>query len=395
MSDRDAEDGQNTRLLRALLWAGVGLAPIAALLVLLGSGAPTRFGVLLVAVSVVLLGAALLIRNDPVLLRMDVEERVADEVSALRSELRGEIAAVSTMAAPLAPARAAVTPARAPGYATGGRAAVRPEPGHTTGGRAAVRSEPGAMTGGRVASAAVRPPSTGSVGGRATAPAPLDPAYDAPDPGYAAPDYDSPTPGYTGAGFEAPESRYAAPGYETDDPGYTAPDPAYSPHGFGSAHPSAVPESFEDDGMAPAAHRVPSAPGWPEARPRPGGRATVGAAAPVPGQRARAAVTVPPPMAPVFQPPAAPRTYGAPRDQGGPNDQGGRRRADVTAVDLGYTGRRAKPDHAADHADWSASYGDPEPGYPGWVEADEHHRADADPLNGQYGRRGRGGTGGW
>jgi hypothetical protein len=213
------------------------------------------------------------------------------------------------------------------------------------------------MTGVRVASPGVRPPSTGSA--RATVPPPLDPAYDAPDPGYA------------------------------------APDPAYSPHGFGSAHPGAVPESsFEDEGMAPPARRVPSAPGWPEARPRPGGRATVGAAAPVPGQRARAAVTVPPPMAPVFQPPAAPspsRTYGAPRDRGGPNDQGGRRRADVTAVDLGYTGRRAKPDHAAADdgpSEWDERYGDPEPGYPGWAEADEHHGADAEPLNGQYQRRG-------
>ncbi len=94
MSDREAQDGQNTRLLRALLWAGVGLAPAAALLVLVGGdGGPTRFGVLLLAVAVVLVGAALLIRSDPVLLGMDVEDRVADEVAALRTELRGEIAA--------------------------------------------------------------------------------------------------------------------------------------------------------------------------------------------------------------------------------------------------------------------------------------------------------------
>ncbi len=284
MSDRDAQNGQ-PRLLRALIWAGVGLAPVAALVVLLGSSAgPTRFGVLLVAVSVVLLGAALLIRNDPVLLRMDVEDRVTDEVNALRDELRSEIAASRVRSAPVFE----------PGQSTGGRAAV-----------AAVEPEPRTRTGGRVASAAVRPPAGGPVGGRATVP-PL-------------------------------------------------PDPV-------------------------------------------GGRASVGVAAPVPGQRGRATAAVPPPMAPVFRAPAPvpPGTYGTPQQP----DQGGRRRADVTAIDLGYTGRRAKPEEYDDaghggFAEHDYGYGDPEPGYPGWAEADERYRADADPLNNQYDWRGRDRTGGW
>ena len=73
-----------------LIWAGVSLAPVAALVVLLGGGdTSVRFAVLLVAVCVVLIGAALLVRNDPVLLRMDVE----DQVEALREELREEITA--------------------------------------------------------------------------------------------------------------------------------------------------------------------------------------------------------------------------------------------------------------------------------------------------------------
>ncbi len=310
MSDRDAQDGQNTRLLRTLIWAGVGLAPIAALVVLLGGGeGPTRFGVLLIAVSVVLFGAVLLIRHDPVLLRMDVEDRVAEEVDALRSQLRSEFAAAAPVARPpvapvrppvapnrepgapvrppVAPNREPVAPVREPGHTTGGRAAVapvRPQPGHTTGGRAAVapvRPEPGTQTGGRA-----RPPFDG---------------------------------------------------------------------------------------------RMPAGP----------------AAPPVPGQRARAAAVVPPPMAPVFRPPAPapPRTYGAPPEPAG--DGGGRRRADVTAVDLGYTGRRAKPDLDGRGLDGLDGYGEPDPGYPGWTEADERHPADADPLNEQYDWRGRGRTGGW
>ncbi|GAA3344325.1 hypothetical protein GCM10020358_47130 [Amorphoplanes nipponensis] len=90
MPDRDAEAPQHTRLLTVLIWAGVGLAPIAALVALLGgSDSSIRFAVLLVAVCVVLIGAALLVRNDPVLLRMDAE----DQAAILRDELREEIAA--------------------------------------------------------------------------------------------------------------------------------------------------------------------------------------------------------------------------------------------------------------------------------------------------------------
>src|SRR3954449_10237175 len=90
MPDREPEAHQHARLLTVLIWAGVGLAPVAALVVLLGgSESAVRFAVLLIAVCVVLIGAALLIRNDPVLLGMDVEARV----EALREELRQEITA--------------------------------------------------------------------------------------------------------------------------------------------------------------------------------------------------------------------------------------------------------------------------------------------------------------
>ncbi|MFG1605810.1 hypothetical protein [Actinoplanes sp. NPDC049265] len=115
-SDRVAENGQNARLLRALVWGGVSLAPVAALVVMLGSSqGPIRFAVLLIAVCVVLVGASLLVRNDPVLLRMQVEDRVAEEVGALREEMRAEIATVSARVramppAPPAPAAAPVAP---------------------------------------------------------------------------------------------------------------------------------------------------------------------------------------------------------------------------------------------------------------------------------------------
>ncbi|MFI5897978.1 hypothetical protein ACIA5D_48640 [Actinoplanes sp. NPDC051513] len=91
MPERDPETGNSSRLLRGLIWAGVLLAPVAAAVVLLGdSSASVRFAVLLVAVSVVLIGASVLIRNDPVLQRMHVEDRVAEEIEVLRRDLRAE-----------------------------------------------------------------------------------------------------------------------------------------------------------------------------------------------------------------------------------------------------------------------------------------------------------------
>jgi hypothetical protein len=96
MPDRDPEAQQSARLLTALIWAGVVIAPVAALVVLLGGGdGSIRFAVLLVAVCVVLMGASMLIRNDPVLHRMDIEERVAVETEDVRERLRGEIAAAA------------------------------------------------------------------------------------------------------------------------------------------------------------------------------------------------------------------------------------------------------------------------------------------------------------
>nr|BFE67335.1 hypothetical protein GCM10020092_006360 [Actinoplanes digitatis] len=93
MPDRDPEAQQSARLITALIWVGVVVAPVAALIALLSGSA--RFAVLLLAVCVVLMGASMLIRNDPVLHRMDVEDRVAAEVDKLRERFREEIAAAA------------------------------------------------------------------------------------------------------------------------------------------------------------------------------------------------------------------------------------------------------------------------------------------------------------
>jgi hypothetical protein len=93
MPDQEPVPGHSARLLRGLIWAGVVFAPLAAIVVLFGhSSGSVRFAVLLIAVSVVLIGTSVLIRNDPRLHRADVEDRVAEEVASLRRELRAEFA---------------------------------------------------------------------------------------------------------------------------------------------------------------------------------------------------------------------------------------------------------------------------------------------------------------
>ncbi|MFI7542987.1 hypothetical protein [Actinoplanes sp. NPDC049599] len=189
MPDRDPEAPHNARLLTALIWAGVGLAPVAALVVLLGgSDSSIRFAVLLIAVSVVLIGAALLVRHDPVLLSMEVENQLealreevtasahatGNRVRALQDEMtRMRAAGSPAMGLPPAGARAAA-PVGAPpvGGRAGVAAPVMNEPGHLTGGRASAGvREVGHTTGGRV-----MPVSAGAAGypvnGRASAAVP-------------------------------------------------------------------------------------------------------------------------------------------------------------------------------------------------------------------------------
>ncbi|MFF5295454.1 hypothetical protein [Paractinoplanes globisporus] len=191
MPERDPETGHSSRLLRGLIWAGVLLAPVAAAVVLLGqSSASVRFAVLLVAVSVVLIGASVLIRSDPVLQRAHIEDRVAEEVESLRADLRAEFrrggpAPVTQsdnsgffgdapmMAPDDDPFPAAPRRAPAPAFAGDGRAAVpTPDSGFAIPGRvAAAAGGPGFGSGGRAAV-----PAPDGAGGRA--------AVQAADPGF-------------------------------------------------------------------------------------------------------------------------------------------------------------------------------------------------------------------
>jgi hypothetical protein len=402
MSDREPEIGHSSRLLRALIWSGIGLAPIAALIVLVGGDGPERFAVLLVTVCVVLLGASLLIRNDPVLLRLHVEGRLADQIGALRDEVRGELATVA--------ARAAATPsAGAPGRAPVGGAPGGSVPAGSASVQAAAAPGRASVGAAPVGSARVGAPSA-DVGSASVGSASVGPVSAS----------GGPAPGSLDA--RGAIAAAAVPGRRVASaPGW--PDPRPLPH------------AVDPGADLPADPASPYAGGSGVARARTVYQ--VGGAA-VPGQRGHRTSGVRPPTTPVFRSPApaSAEPHGAPAGSTGEvrpghvvksrhqervygsqpaeGEQSGRRRADVTAVDIGYTGRRSKGNHAAEEDDpgygggpddaelgYSGSgrsgseyrgssygyrreysnadhgefaFGDPAPGYPGWTEAEERWR---------------------
>ncbi|MEV6375906.1 hypothetical protein [Micromonospora musae] len=82
-------------LLTALFWIGVGLAPVAALILLVADGNGTlRFGAVLAILAVVLIGLSIALRPDGESGQGRVDE-VLDELDELRRELRSEIVAAA------------------------------------------------------------------------------------------------------------------------------------------------------------------------------------------------------------------------------------------------------------------------------------------------------------
>lgn len=81
------------RLHNLLFWAGVGVAPLAALLLLLGQSEKSlRVAGVLVVLAVVLIGLSIALRSDVDTVRLNMEEIVLDEIDMLREDLRNDIA---------------------------------------------------------------------------------------------------------------------------------------------------------------------------------------------------------------------------------------------------------------------------------------------------------------
>ncbi|WP_117212797.1 hypothetical protein [Allorhizocola rhizosphaerae] len=87
------EDQRNAQIFSVLFWVGVGLAPLAALVLLIGSGTGSLRACLgLVILSVILIGVSIMLRRDSDGLRAELEDTVFEEIDALRADVRDDIA---------------------------------------------------------------------------------------------------------------------------------------------------------------------------------------------------------------------------------------------------------------------------------------------------------------
>jgi hypothetical protein len=81
------------QLLTVVFWVGVGLAPLAALLLLVGQSAGAlRVAAVLAVFAVVLIGVSITLRRDAEAVRVDLEEMLLEELESLRGGVRNDIA---------------------------------------------------------------------------------------------------------------------------------------------------------------------------------------------------------------------------------------------------------------------------------------------------------------
>jgi hypothetical protein len=90
---RKQNDPRRGQLVQRLLWSGVALAPLAVLILLFGSSTGSlRFAVILITFSVTMIAVSVALRPSIELVRADIEERVLDEVDAIRARSREDVA---------------------------------------------------------------------------------------------------------------------------------------------------------------------------------------------------------------------------------------------------------------------------------------------------------------
>jgi hypothetical protein len=93
MPASDNADGRGVRIQAVLCWSGIGLAPLAALLLLLGRGdIALRVGGALAVGSIVLIGLSIVLRRDRGGIRADLEDLVYYEIDGAREQARNDIA---------------------------------------------------------------------------------------------------------------------------------------------------------------------------------------------------------------------------------------------------------------------------------------------------------------
>lgn len=87
------EDERNVRIFTTLFWVGVGLAPLAALMLLIGSSMGSlRAAVGILILSVILIGVSVILRREGETVRGELEDTVYGEIDAVRRDMRDDIA---------------------------------------------------------------------------------------------------------------------------------------------------------------------------------------------------------------------------------------------------------------------------------------------------------------
>jgi len=90
------QDARRGQLVHGLLWAGVALAPIALLVLLFGSSTGAlRVAVILATLTVALIAVSIALRPSVEMLRVDIEQRVLDEVDHIRARARDDVSTAS------------------------------------------------------------------------------------------------------------------------------------------------------------------------------------------------------------------------------------------------------------------------------------------------------------
>lgn len=92
MSAPENQDSRG-RLLTYLFWGGIGLAPLAALLLIVvgSSTAGLRFAAILAILAVMAIGISITLRRDVTTIKVDLEETILDEIDMLRGDVRADI----------------------------------------------------------------------------------------------------------------------------------------------------------------------------------------------------------------------------------------------------------------------------------------------------------------
>jgi hypothetical protein len=86
------EERRDERLITGLFWGGVGIAPLAALLLLIGqSGGLLRIAAVLAILAVVMIGLSITLRGNSDAMRVELEEVLYEEIDALRKDVREDI----------------------------------------------------------------------------------------------------------------------------------------------------------------------------------------------------------------------------------------------------------------------------------------------------------------